>query len=129
MNIPSDLKYTKDHEWLKVEGDTGIIGITEFATHELGEIVYVEVDTVGEELNKEDVFGTVEAVKTTSDLFLPVGGEILEFNPEIDENEGDNPAVINEDPYGKGWIVKIKITNQEEIKELLDPEDYEKLIS
>lgn len=129
MKIPSDLKYTKDHEWLRVEGDTGIVGVTEFATHELGEIVYVEVDTIGEELKKEDVFGTVEAVKTTSDLFLPVSGEILEFNPEIDENEGDNPAIINEDPYGKGWIVRIKITNPSEIEELLDHEAYEKLIS
>lgn len=129
MNIPTDLKYTKDHEWLRIEGDTGIVGITEFATHELGEIVFVEVDTVGEELEKEEVFGTVEAVKTTSDLFLPVSGEILEFNPEIDENEGDNPGIINADPYGKGWIAKIKILNPDEMNELLDPEAYEKLIS
>ncbi|MGE5356246.1 MAG: glycine cleavage system protein GcvH [Deltaproteobacteria bacterium] len=129
MNIPKDLKYTKDHEWLKINGDTGIVGVTEFATHELGDIVYVEVDTVGEVLEKEDVFGTVEAVKTTSDLFLPVSGEILEFNPEIDENEGDNPGVINEDPYGKGWIVKIKIINLDEIDELLDYKAYEELIS
>ena len=129
MNIPTDLKYTKDHEWLRIEGDTGIVGITEFATHELGEIVFVEVDTVGEELEKEEVFGTVEAVKTTSDLFLPVSGEILEFNPEIDENEGDNPGIINADPYGKGWIAKIKILNPDEINELLNPEAYEELIS
>jgi glycine cleavage system H protein len=129
MNIPTDLKYTKDHEWLRIEGDTGIVGVTEFATHELGEIVYVEVDTVGEKLEKEEVFGTVEAVKTTSDLFLPVSGEILEFNPEIDENEGDNPGIINADPYGKGWIAKIKILNPDEINELLDPKAYEELIS
>ncbi len=129
MNIPKDLKYTKDHEWIKIEGDTGIVGITDFAQAELGEIVYVEVDTVGEELSKDEVFGTVEAVKTTSDLFLPVSGEILEFNPELDEDEGDNPGAINEDPYGKGWIIKIKVTDPGEIDSLLDAEAYEELIS
>ncbi len=129
MNIPNDLKYTKDHEWIKIEGDTGIVGITDFAQSELGEIVYVEVDTVGDELEKDEVFGTVEAVKTTSDLFIPVSGEILEFNPELDEDDGDNPGAINEDPYGKGWIVKIKITSPEQVNELLDSEAYEKLIS
>lgn len=129
MNIPKDFKFTKDHEWLKIDGDTATVGITEFAVNELGEIVFVEVDTVGEELNKEDVFGTVEAVKTTSDLFLPVSGEILEFNPEIDENEGNNPAVINQNPYTEGWIVKIKMSNPEEADELMDAEEYEKFIS
>lgn len=129
MNIPKDFKFTKDHEWLKIDGDMATVGITEFAVNELGEIVFVEVDTVGEELNKEDVFGTVEAVKTTSDLFLPVSGEILEFNPEIDENEGNNPAVINQNPYTDGWIVKIKMSNPEEADELMDAEEYEKFIS
>ncbi len=129
MNIPKDFKFTKDHEWLKIDGDTATVGITEFAVNELGEIVFVEVDTVGEELNKEDVFGTVEAVKTTSDLFLPVSGEILEFNPEIDENEGNNPAVINQNPYTEGWIIKIKMSNPEEADELMDAEEYEKFIS
>lgn len=129
MNIPKDFKFTKDHEWLKIDGDTATVGITEFAVNELGEIVFVEVDTVGEELNKEDVFGTVEAVKTTSDLFLPVSGEILEFNPEIDENEGNNPAVINQSPYSDGWIVRIKMTNPEEANELMGAEEYEKFIS
>lgn len=129
MNIPKDFKFTKDHEWLKIDGDTATVGITEFAVNELGEIVFVEVDTVGEELNKEDVFGTVEAVKTTSDLFLPVSGEILEFNPEIDENEGNNPAVINQNPYTDGWIVKIKMSNPEEADELMDAGEYEKFIS
>lgn len=129
MNIPKDFKFTKDHEWLKIDGDTALVGITEFAVNELGEIVFVEVDTVGEELNKEDVFGTVEAVKTTSDLFLPVSGEILEFNPEIDENEGNNPAVINKSPYADGWIVKIRMSNPEEADELMNTEEYEKFIS
>ena len=129
MNIPEDFKYTKDHEWIKIEGDTGIVGITDFAQSELGEIVYVEVDTVGDELSKDEVFGTVEAVKTTSDLFLPMSGEILEFNPELSEDEGDNPGLINEDPYGKGWIAKIKLSNPDEADELMDAKSYEELIS
>jgi glycine cleavage system H protein len=129
MNIPNDLKYTKDHEWIKIEGDIGTVGITDFAQAELGEIVYVEVDTVGDELTKDEVFGTVEAVKTTSDLFSPMSGEILEFNPELDEDDGDNPGAINEDPYGKGWIVKIKLSNPEEAEDLLDAKTYEELIS
>jgi glycine cleavage system H protein len=129
MNIPKDLKYTKEHEWLRVEGDEAYIGVTEFATSELGDIVYVEVDTLGEELSKDDVFGTIEAVKTTSDLFLPVSGEILAFNPEIDENEGNNPEIINQDPYGDGWIVKIKLTNSDEVGGLMDAKEYEELIS
>jgi glycine cleavage system H protein len=129
MNIPNDLKYTKDHEWIKIEGDIGTVGITDFAQAELGEIVYVEVDTVGDELTKDEVFGTVEAVKTTSDLFSPMSGQILEFNPELDEDDGDNPGAINEDPYGKGWIVKIKLSNPEEAEDLLDAKTYEELIS
>ena len=129
MNIPSDLKYTKEHEWLRVDGDEAYIGVTEFATSELGEIVYVEVDTIGEELDKDDVFGTIEAVKTTSDLFLPVSGEVLAFNPEIDENEGNNPEIINQDPYGDGWIVKIRLTNPAEVPGLLDAKTYGELVS
>ena len=130
MNVPKDLKYTKEHEWVKItEEGTALIGITDFAQSELGEIVYVEVDTVGEELDKEDVFGTVEAVKTTSDLFMPLSGEVLEFNPELDEGEGDNPALVNEDPYGKAWIVKIAVQDESELDELLSAEDYQDLIS
>lgn len=128
MNIPADLKYTKDHEWVRVDGDIATIGITDFAQGELGELVYVEIDTIGDELAQNDVFGTVEAVKTTSDLFLPIAGEILEMNPELDEEEGDNPTMINQDPYGKGWIVKVKIANAGELGDLMDAAAYEKLI-
>lgn len=129
MNNPENLKYSKEHEWLRVEGDVAYIGITDFAQGELGELVYVEVDTVGEEISKDEVFGTIEAVKTTSDLFMPVSGEILEFNSELDENKGDNPGVINEDPFGKGWIVKIKLINPDEMNELLDADAYNALIA
>jgi glycine cleavage system H protein len=128
MNYPSDLKYTKEHEWIKIDGDEATIGITDFAQSELGELVYVEVDTVGETIEKDEVFGTVEAVKTTSDLFMPVTGEILAFNPALDENEGDNPGLINEDPYGEGWIVKIRITNSDQLTDLLDAEAYTALV-
>jgi len=130
MNIPENLRYTKEHEWVKVEDDgIALVGITDFAQGELGELVYVEVDTVGETIEKDEVFGTVEAVKTTSDLFMPVTGEILEFNSELDESEGDNPAVINSDPYGDGWLVKIKISNAEDLDELLTAEQYGELIA
>lgn len=129
MTLPEELKYTKEHEWIKVEGDVATVGITEFAQGELGEIVYVEIETVGETINKDEVFGTVEAVKTTSDLFMPITGEILEFNPKLDENEGDEPGLINSDPYGDGWIVKIKIQNLENVAELLDSAAYNDLIS
>jgi glycine cleavage system H protein len=129
MNFPSDLKYTKEHEWIRIDGDTAYVGITEFAQSELGELVYVEVDTVGETINKDDVFGTVEAVKTTSDLFMPVTGEILEFNSLLDEADGDNPGLINEDPYGDGWIVKIKLTKMDELEGLLSADDYTALVS
>lgn len=127
--ILAGLKYSKEHEWVKVlEDDTALIGITDFAQSELGELVYIEVDTVGEELAKDEVFGTVEAVKTTSDLFMPVAGEILEFNAELSEDDGDNPGIINEDAYDKGWIVKIRMTNPDELDELMDAEGYEALV-
>jgi glycine cleavage system H protein len=125
MNIPSELKYTKEHEWVRVEGDVATIGITDFAQGELGDIVYVEVETTGESLSKDEVFGTVEAVKTVSDLFMPVSGEVLEFNEEL---EG-NPEVVNNDPYGAGWMIKIKLTDAAELNELMDAEAYEALVS
>jgi glycine cleavage system H protein len=128
MKIPSNCKFTQDHEWVKVDGNIAIVGVTEFAQTELGEIVFVEVDTVDEEIAAGDVFGTIEAVKTTSDLFMPVSGRILEFNPLIDENEGDNPGIINEDPYGDGWIVKVEMSDPSELDSLLDPKAYEELI-
>ncbi|WP_299364884.1 glycine cleavage system protein GcvH [Winogradskyella sp.] len=125
MNIPSELKYTKDHEWIKIEGDTATVGITDFAQGELGDIVYVEVDTVDESLDAEEVFGTVEAVKTVSDLFLPLSGEIIEFN----ENLEDEPEKVNTDPYGEGWMIKLKISDESQIDNLLSAEDYKALIS
>lgn len=124
MNIPENLKYTKDHEWIRVEGDEGYIGITEFAQKELGDIVFVEVETLEETLEIEEVFGTIEAVKTVSDMLMPVSGEVLEFN----ENLEANPEIINNDPYGEGWIIKIKITEPKEIEELLSPEQYKEII-
>lgn len=124
MNVPQELKYTKDHEWIKVEGDTVTVGITDFAQGELGDIVYVEVDTLDETLEKEEVFGTVEAVKTVSDLFLPVSGEIIEFNESLE----DEPEKVNNDPYGEGWMVKIKLTNTEELDDLLSAEEYKEII-
>lgn len=129
MDFPKEFKYTKEHEWVNmVSEDEAVIGITDFAQNELGELVYIEVETVGETLDKDEIFGTVEAVKTTSDLFMPVSGEILEFNPNLDENEGDNPELVNEDPYGEGWIVKIKVSNPEELNELMDVEIYSALL-
>lgn len=127
MNFPSNLKYTKEHEWILVEGNMATIGITEFAQSELGDIVYVEVDTVGEEISRDEVFGTVEAVKTTSDLFMPVTGKILEFNPALDEKDGNDPTLINSDPYGKGWIVKAEISNPGDLDNLLDAASYQSL--
>jgi glycine cleavage system H protein len=124
MQIPENLKYTKDHEWLRVEGNEAFIGVTEFAQSELGDIVFIEVETVGETLDKEETFGTIEAVKTVSDMFMPVAGEILEFNEELEAT----PEIINQDPYGKGWIVKIKMTNAAQYKELLDAAAYKTLI-
>ncbi|MDT0605667.1 glycine cleavage system protein GcvH [Croceitalea rosinachiae] len=124
MNIPSELKYTKDHEWVKIEGDIATVGITDFAQGELGDIVYVEVETVDETLDKEEVFGTVEAVKTVSDLFLPLSGEIVEFNEALE----DEPEKVNSDPYGDGWMVKIKISDTSELDGLMSDADYKELI-
>jgi glycine cleavage system H protein len=124
MNFPENLKYTKDHEWIKVEGDTAWVGITDFAQNELGDIVYIEVNTVGETLEQEETFGTIEAVKTVSDLFMPISGEVLEFNKDLEPN----PEVVNQDPYGKGWIVKIKVGDMSEIDGLLDVEKYKELV-
>ncbi len=124
MNIPANLKYTEDHEWVKIEGDTATVGVTDFAQGELGDIVYVEVETVGETLERGDEFGTVEAVKTVSELFSPLSGEILEFNDSLESE----PEKVNSDPYGKGWMVKIKISNPDEIAELLDDAAYKTLI-
>ena len=125
MNIPKNLKYTSDHEWVKVDGEIATIGITDFAQGELGDIVYVEVDTLDETLDKEEVFGTVEAVKTVSDLFMPISGEILEFNESLETN----PEKVNDNPYEDGWMIKIKISDSSELDELLSPEDYENTIS
>lgn len=124
MNIPAELKYTKDHEWIKIEGDIAIVGITDFAQGELGDIVYVEVDTLDETLEREAVFGTVEAVKTVSDLFLPLSGEIIAFNEALE----DEPEMVNSDPYGKGWMVKIKFSNVDEVNDLLSHSQYMELI-
>jgi glycine cleavage system H protein len=124
MNIPANLKYTKDHEWVKTEGDVVTVGITDFAQNELGDIVYVEVETVNETLKAEEIFGTVEAVKTVSDLFLPVSGEIIEFNKLLE----DEPEKVNTDPYGEGWMIKIKCSDTSQIDQLLSAEDYKTLI-
>ena len=129
MEYPADLKYTEDHEWLRAEGNTAYVGITDYAQSELDELVYIEVDTVGENLEQGAVFGTVEAVKTTSDLFMPVSGKILEFNPKLDENEGDDPTLVNQDPYGEGWIVKIELSHPEELEALMDSGAYESMVS
>lgn len=124
MNYPEELKYTNDHEWIKIEGDTATVGITEFAQQELGDIVYVEVETVDEDINKGDVFGTVEAVKTVSDLFMPVSGTIIEFN----ENLESSPEIVNQDPYGDGWIIKVKLSDENELSDLLTSEAYQELV-
>lgn len=124
MNIPSELKYTKDHEWIKVEDDVAVVGITDFAQGELGDIVYVEVETVDETLDKDEVFGTVEAVKTVSDLFLPLSGEIIAFNEGLE----DEPEKVNTDPYGEGWMIKIKISDTAEINDLMTDSEYKELV-
>ncbi|MFD2588460.1 glycine cleavage system protein GcvH [Croceitalea marina] len=124
MNIPSELKYTKDHEWVKIDGDVATVGITDFAQGELGDIVYVEVETLDETLDKDEVFGTVEAVKTVSDLFLPLTGEIIEFNESLE----DEPEKVNSDPYGDGWMIKIKISDSSQVAELLSDADYKELV-
>jgi len=124
MNVPSNLKYTKDHEWIRIDGDIATVGITDFAQGELGDIVYVEVETVDETLEIEEVFGTVEAVKTVSDLFLPLSGEIVEFNESLETE----PEKVNSDPYGEGWMIKIKFSNPDELNQLLDEEAYKSII-
>ena len=125
MNIPTDLKYTKDHEWIKFDDDLATIGITDFAQGELGDIVYVEIETLNDNLNAEDVFGSVEAVKTVSDLFMPVSGEVIEINEALE----DNPEIVNEDPYGSGWMVKVKCDNPIKSDDLLDAEAYKALVT
>jgi len=125
MNIPAELKYTKDHEWVRLEGDTAVIGITDYAQDQLGDIVYVEIETEGETLDHEEVFGTVEAVKTVSDLFMPIAGEVIEFNSALE----DNPALVNEDPYGEGWMIKVKVSDTDALSDLLDASAYSDLIA
>jgi len=124
MNVPQDLRYTKEHEWVRLDGDVATVGITDFAQGELGDIVFVEVETVGETLDADEVFGTIEAVKTVSDMFLPVAGEILEFNESIEED----PEVVNQEPYGKGWIVKVKVSDPEAVQSLMTADAYAELI-
>ena len=124
MEIKENLSYTNDHEWIKIDGNAALVGITDFAQSELGDIVFIEVETIGEDLNKNEVFGTVEAVKTVSDLFIPVSGKVLEFNSALD----DNPELVNESPYEEGWIVKMEISNLDEISDLLDSKAYKSLI-
>lgn len=125
MNFPENLRYTKDHEWIRIEGDEAIVGITDFAQHELGDIVYVEVETINKSLKEGDVFGTVEAVKTVSDLYLPVSGTILELNPKLNAN----PELVNTDPYGEGWMVRMKLDNPSEAESLMDAAAYQNLVS
>ncbi|HLP04140.1 MAG TPA: glycine cleavage system protein GcvH [Paludibacter sp.] len=124
MNVPADLKYTKEHEWIRIEGENALVGITDYAQSELGEIVFVEIETVGETLAAGDVFGTVEAVKTVSDLYLPIAGEVLEFNAELE----DAPELVNDDPYGKGWMVKMAVTDASQLEGLLSAGEYKTLI-
>lgn len=124
MNIPSELKYSKDHEWVKVEGDIATVGVTDYAQSELGDIVFIDVDTEGEELEAGDVFGSIEAVKTVSDLFMPIAGEVVELNEALD----DEPELVNQDPYGKGWIVKVKVSDVD-LSELLDADAYKEIIA
>lgn len=125
MNFPDNVRYTKDHEWIRLEGDEATIGITHFAQHELGDIVYVEVETVGQQLNEGDIFGTVEAVKTVSDLYLPVSGTITEVNPKLNSS----PELVNNDPYGEGWMVKMKLNNTADVEELMDADAYRNLVA
>ena len=125
MNFPAELKYTKDHEWIRVEGDVAYVGITDYAQSELGEIVFVDITTEGETVEKEEVFGTIEAVKTVSDLFMPAGGEVLEVNPDLEEQ----PELVNEDAYGKGWIIKVALSDPTELDELMTAAEYEQMIA
>lgn len=124
MNIPDNLKYTKDHEWVRVEGNEAYVGITDFAQGELGDIVFVEIETEGENLGQEEVFGSIEAVKTVSDLFMPVSGEVLEINNELESN----PEIVNQDPYGKGWLIKVAVSDESELSALLDADAYRDLV-
>ena len=124
MNIPGNLRYTKDHEWLRLEGETAVVGITEFAQNELGDIVFIEVETIGEKLKKEETFGTIEAVKTVSDMFMPVAGEVIGFNETLSEK----PEKVNHDPYGEGWIVRIRVSEPSQVGELLDAAQYKALV-
>jgi glycine cleavage system H protein len=124
MKIPADLKYTEDHEWVRVEGNTAVVGITDYAQNELGDVVFVEIESEGEELDKGETFGTVEAVKTVSDLFMPVGGKVAEVNEAL----ADEPELVNKDPYGKGWMIKIELNDSSETDELLSADDYKKMI-
>ena len=124
MNIPENLKFTKDHEWIRVEGNEAYVGITEYAQGELGDVVFVEIETEDEELDKEEVFGTIEAVKTVSDMFMPVSGKVLEVNEKLE----DTPEIVNKDPYGEGWLIKISLKDEAEIDELLDADAYKKLL-
>ena len=125
MSYPNDLKYTKDHEWLRLEENVAFVGITHFAQSELGDIVFIDVDTEGESLEKEEVFGSVEAVKTVSDLFMPINGEVLEFNEKLE----DNPELINSDPYGEGWIIKVSLNDESDMEDLLSSDDYKELVN
>jgi glycine cleavage system H protein len=125
MNIPVDLKYTEDHEWLRRDGDEAIVGITDFAQGELGDVVFIEIETKGEELSKGDIFGTVEAVKTVSDLFMPLSGEVIEVNEALN----DKPELVNKDPYGEGWMIKIKVSDPKEADNLLSADDYKKMVN
>ena len=124
MDFPENLKYTKDHEWIRAEGDEAFVGITDFAQGELGDIVFVEIETVGEELSKSDTFGTIEAVKTVSDLFMPVGGEVLEINPALE----DSPELVNKDPYGEGWLIRISMKNTAELGDLMNAAEYKAML-
>src|SRR5215213_950770 len=125
MNFPGNLRYTKDHEWIRIEGDEATVGITDFAQHELGDIVYVEIETVGQQLKSGDVFGTVEAVKTVSDLYLPLDGAITEVNPKLNAN----PELVNNDPYGEGWMAKVKLSSASDVETLMDAKAYQNLVS
>jgi glycine cleavage system H protein len=125
MNIPGKLRYTKDHEWIKLDGKTAYVGITDYAQSELGDIVFLEIETEGEQLEKGEVFGTVEAVKTVSDMFMPVSGKVIETNPKLE----DQPELVNKDPYGEGWLIKVEVNDPEQVNDLLDAEGYEKLIT
>jgi len=124
MNIPENLKYTKDHEWIRVEGDHAFVGITDYAQGELGDVVFIEIETEGETLDKEEVFGTIEAVKTVSDMFMPVSGEVVEINEKLE----DTPEVVNKDPYGDGWLIKVAVKDAAELDALLTPEQYKELL-